>query len=450
MSDLVADEDWESLQNLLAHGIKLLDGKQVESVKLAILEFYSTASMLGLEDIAGVAKKFEEFLLNKVAPGWGDEATATLSFSMGGLLEKMQLNQYSPAFSQGLGEILMFMDFYEEDEPGQSAPPEVEAPSAPPMEAPAVKAVAVSEPPAPEAFAEVSPEHESPAPAERTREAGPQPASAPKADFPAVEPEPAHPAVSSGLPGVRRPAEAGNIPRIAPAGLEKGAGPGYKYPTGPQSRAVPLEGPSADAVGYVMDALDWYREILEEDPASRAFVPLAEELCNRGLWQEAADVCRRGLVRHPFDLRAMVLLGWSLLRLGDVDQAQTVLGAARTELEKSAVLYGALAEIAEAAGDADSAKHLGDIFESLQSGEQRHAWNRRSFISFEPDFQARSSPASADARETGRGGASAVLEVMSALLEGFEDKPSRPIPCGEFFSASDRVALKAILYGGEN
>ena len=147
MEELVSAEDWEALQGLLAHGVKVIEGKQVEAVKLAILEFYSTASMLGLEDIADVAKKFEDFLLQKVAPGWGGEATATLSFSMGGLLEKMQLNKYSPQFSSGLSEILMFMEFYEEDEPSPPATPQEKAV---PAAAPPVAPEPVPEPPLPE------------------------------------------------------------------------------------------------------------------------------------------------------------------------------------------------------------------------------------------------------------------------------------------------------------
>jgi len=59
---------------------------------------------------------FRGFLLSPVAPDWNDEATATLSFAMGALVEKMQMLPYCPEFSAGLGEVLTYLDFYGEDE----------------------------------------------------------------------------------------------------------------------------------------------------------------------------------------------------------------------------------------------------------------------------------------------------------------------------------------------
>ena len=240
-----------------------------------------------------------------------------------------------------------------------------------------------------------------------------------------------------------------------------GTGSEYKYAVPIQAKAAPVEKPADNEVGYVTDALDWYREMLREDPASHVFVPLVEELCNRELWREAANTCRRGLVRHPFDLRAMVLLGWALLQLGEQEQARTVLGEARIELEKNAVLYSALAEIAESSGDSDSAQHLMQIWNSLQSGAQHPpAWRMRNSLSFEPDFEAQAFTAPVESRDAdgvefgppGERGEenSSLVELLSALMRSFEEKPSPPPACGEIFSASDREMLRTILHGRAN
>ena len=475
MDELVSAEDWGALQDLLATGIKLIETKQVDRVKLGILEFYSTASMLGLEDIAGVAKKFEEFLLQKVAPGWGGEATATLSFSMGGLLEQMQLNAYSSKFSAGLGEILQFMEFYEEDEPAPAEEPPAPAPAPP---APPAKAAPVTppapEPPPPEPdlmelalslSRELAPEPDAPPPkevdlvADSAKPAPPPPS--PEPVRPAAKAAPAkQPETPPAPKPTPKPVESRPAPQKPGRGLEIEKQPRYKDTVPRKSRARSTDKPAADAIGYVMDGIEWYREILREDPASRVFVPLAEELCSRELWGEAVDVCRRGLVRHPFDLRAVVLLGWSLLRLGELEQAKTVLEEAQIELQKNAIVYGALAEIAEASGDADSANRLQAIFQNLQStGPKLRAWHKRSGFSFEPDFEIRDLASSDDLDLDDleselnieiEEDSSSLTEFLSALMRSFEEEPSKPPTGSGLFSPTDREALKSILHGRVN
>jgi tetratricopeptide (TPR) repeat protein len=67
--------------------------------------------------------------------------------------------------------------------------------------------------------------------------------------------------------------------------------------------------------------IDDLRRRLQEDPASLAFAPLAEELRRAGRAQEAVRVCRTGLALHPEYLSARATLGRALLDLGQLDDA---------------------------------------------------------------------------------------------------------------------------------
>ena len=99
-----------------------------------------------------------------------------------------------------------------------------------------------------------------------------------------------------------------------------------------------------------MDIVKQYEELLKLDPGSIAFAPLAEELCYRGFWEGAVKVCRQGLTHHPQHLRGRVLLGWALKELGESDEAEKVLVEVEGEVQKNALLFRLLAELAKKAG----------------------------------------------------------------------------------------------------
>jgi tetratricopeptide (TPR) repeat protein len=67
--------------------------------------------------------------------------------------------------------------------------------------------------------------------------------------------------------------------------------------------------------------IDDLRRRIQEDPASLAFAPLAEELRRAGRAREAVGVCRTGLAIHPEYLTARATLGRALLDLGQLDDA---------------------------------------------------------------------------------------------------------------------------------
>ena len=48
---------------------------------------------------------------------------------------------------------------------------------------------------------------------------------------------------------------------------------------------------------------------LAKDPQSKAFLPLAEEYCKVGMWEEAVSVLEDGLKYFPGCITAMLVLG---------------------------------------------------------------------------------------------------------------------------------------------
>jgi Flp pilus assembly protein TadD len=74
------------------------------------------------------------------------------------------------------------------------------------------------------------------------------------------------------------------------------------------------------------------RRRVDQDPASLAFAPLAEELRRAGRLGEAVEVCRAGLRIHPEYVSARVTLGRSLITGGEIAnglaELNTVLGVA--------------------------------------------------------------------------------------------------------------------------
>ena len=425
MSSTVGQEDWQALMEVLQEAIQALSGKQTEPVKLKILEFSSTAAMLELQDLADCAGRFEGFLLSTVAPDWDDEATATLSFSMGALVEKMQMSSYSPAFSSGLSEVLMYLDFYGDDE--GAAEPEPEPPAPPPAET--LEPVAESSPPVP-----ATPEKEAVM------------ASASSSDAPSAVDEDA--LLAEIFAEVESPEEPHDepLPEVSPATAVTSVA--SEPPAVPRPRPTSPEC-DTDVDGYVIDRLDWYQEVLREDPRSRLFVVLAEELCDSGLWDQAIEVCRQGLANHPDSLRGQILLGRALLESGRPAEAHAVLIEVHRAIADNAILYHLLARLDEAGGDlrlVDGFRHTGRF---LEEESRRLAFDRmaRPPMPISPPVAKVSVP-QPPVEEPGpeKGSVEAgVLGWLLRLQDVFAQRELVSPVISPLFSDEDRAALRVLL-----
>jgi tetratricopeptide (TPR) repeat protein len=120
---------------------------------------------------------------------------------------------------------------------------------------------------------------------------------------------------------------------------------------------------------YVIDLVDWYTEILREDPSSEVFISLAEALYKDEKWDRVAAICRRGLQFHPSHLRARALLGFALVELGHSEDGVRELEKARCDLEKNAEVYRYLASALMAEGDGERGRRFSEIYKNMQAGE---------------------------------------------------------------------------------
>ena len=66
----------------------------------------------------------------------------------------------------------------------------------------------------------------------------------------------------------------------------------------------------------MMDKIEWYREVLELEPSSKLFFPLARLLVEDGQPEAALETLRRGLERHPEFLEARLFISSSSIITG--------------------------------------------------------------------------------------------------------------------------------------
>ena len=76
----------------------------------------------------------------------------------------------------------------------------------------------------------------------------------------------------------------------------------------------------------MLSKIELYREVLDIEPNSKVFFPLARQLAEAGRQDEAVAVLTRGIGFHPDHLEAKFLLIEIQTRLGREDQAQDVFG----------------------------------------------------------------------------------------------------------------------------
>jgi len=425
VSGKIDQEDWDALIEVLDRAISLLDGRKVQPVKESFLEFTTTAAMLGLEDVADAVTSMLDFLVKQVGPSWDEEAAATLSFTMASFREKMAAEEYSPAFSEGMKEILLFMDFFEKEEPEPQAkaepkaapipegkdavPPRVEPPPSPPPE-PLLDEIAE--------ILDVETHDQEPAESLATVEETPEDI---EALLDSLQPPPLDDAVERSVATPRREEPSAVDLRDAPA----------------VATFSPEE--SDRGLALVTDAVEFYREMLKIDPTSTVFVHLAEELSAQGLWNETVEVCRRGLILHPRNLRGLVLLGLALRETGESHDARAALGEARREIEKNILLYRVLAEFAEEEGDLPRAERLRHVYDTFQGDDRTSLASpkRRPVKSvWVPPPAAKKAESTVEER---------LMELLSRLLAQVERQAPAAAPTRGIFTRGSRDKLKKAL-----
>lgn len=150
------------------------------------------------------------------------------------------------------------------------------------------------------------------------------------------------------------------------------------------------------------------RRRVQQDPASLAFAPLAEELRRAGQFADAIATCRAGLARHPEYVSARATLGRALLDQGDFDAALQ---------ELTAVLEAAPEHLAALRGVAEIHAERGDIDAALAGYRRAHDLARedQELARAIADLESRLPPGVDGPAATGT--ASPVLERLEAFLQ---------------------------------
>ena len=109
---------------------------------------------------------------------------------------------------------------------------------------------------------------------------------------------------------------------------------------------------------------------LAKDPASKSFIPLAEEYGKAGMWPEAAGVLEDGLKYYPGFITAMVALGRAYDQMGQPTKAKAILEEAIKISPENLRAHRTLAKIYTAEGATAAALRSCDVILSLNPLDQ--------------------------------------------------------------------------------
>ncbi len=116
--------------------------------------------------------------------------------------------------------------------------------------------------------------------------------------------------------------------------------------------------------------IDRHATTLAKDPASKAFIPLAEEYGKAGMWSEAAGVLEDGLKYYPGFITAMVALGRAYDQLSQPTKAKAILEEAIKISPENLRAHRTLAKIYTAEGSIAEALRSCDVILALNPLDQ--------------------------------------------------------------------------------
>ncbi|MCC6142056.1 MAG: tetratricopeptide repeat protein [Nitrospira sp.] len=117
-------------------------------------------------------------------------------------------------------------------------------------------------------------------------------------------------------------------------------------------------------------AIDRLATTVAKDPASKAFIPLAEEYGKAGMWPEAAGVLEDGLKYYPGFITAMVALGRAYDQLDQPTKAKAILEEAIKISPENLRAHRTLAKIYTTEGATAEALRSCDVILALNPLDQ--------------------------------------------------------------------------------
>ena len=132
--------------------------------------------------------------------------------------------------------------------------------------------------------------------------------------------------------------------------------------------------------------IDRHATTLAKDPASKAFIPLAEEYGKAGMWAEAAGVLEDGLKYYPGFITAMVALGRAYDQLSQPTKAKAILEEAIKISPENLRAHRTLAKIYTAEGSTAQALRSCDVILALNPLDQESLSLRASLGAASPNI----------------------------------------------------------------
>lgn len=141
--------------------------------------------------------------------------------------------------------------------------------------------------------------------------------------------------------------------------------------------------------------IDRLATTLAKDPASKAFIPLAEEYGKASMWSEAAGVLEDGLKYYPGFITAMVALGRAYDQLSQPTKAKAILEEAIKISPENLRAHRTLAKIYTAEGSTAEALRSCDVILALNPLDQESLSLRASLGAAGPNVSETSKTPSA-------------------------------------------------------
>ncbi|TKB82822.1 MAG: tetratricopeptide repeat protein [Nitrospira sp.] len=141
--------------------------------------------------------------------------------------------------------------------------------------------------------------------------------------------------------------------------------------------------------------IDRLATTLAKDPASKTFIPLAEEYGKAGMWSEAAGVLEDGLKYYPGFITAMVALGRAYDQLSQPTKAKAILEEAIKISPENLRAHRTLAKIYTAEGSTAEALRSCDVILALNPLDQESLSLRASLGAGSPNVSETSKTPSA-------------------------------------------------------
>jgi tetratricopeptide (TPR) repeat protein len=176
---------------------------------------------------------------------------------------------------------------------------------------------------------------------------------------------------------------------------------------------------------------------LATNPHSKAFLPLAEEYCKAGMWEEAVGVLEDGLKYYPGFITAMVVLGRAYDQLNQPTKAKAVLEGAVKLSPENLRAHRTLTKIYAAQGLREEALKSCRVILAMNPRDEEALSLQASLDVQEPEQLQRAVSHPASAQDTGLG----PLAVDTTVAR----KPAGPLEIEDVPSSASVSAAKNAL-----